>query len=577
MWWMTVLAAQVVAAEPCEAPRVRDTAALMAATAQDRVLAQTFTKAATSCAAPGEACTAARLECTTLLNSTIQKQVSFDEGMWLRDMLLPYLGGSYPMTTVFGAAGLAGDASCNVDGATLTAAAQRRTAQATRRDQILKEYAGYAKWADGQWQKCKERVSAEDVKSAQARAEAERLAAAAAAATAADAAKQKAAQEAAQAAAQAKADQERRAREAADAEAKRAQDAKTAEERRLQESRDLAARELKRREDAEAAARDEREALRKREEERLAATVAQARQDKEDAELRAREEREAQERQRLDAEEDKKVKDRDSRVSQQRALKDRLVKEAEDNLKRAKDEESLKKQAALDAVSSSPAIAQAAVAEAAQAERGRVEAEKKLVQAHQQADSIVVDDSHERASGAVYAAGGGVVFAAGGPISFGPAVQVGVHFGFWGRAPSEGMASGLELRIWGRYTASVLGTVSRTINSMVTARYHFGVFGVGVAGELMVGEPDFGTVRGGGGPSLGLALVDSHDLRAVIGASWLPVGNTIDLARVVGEIDLEWKFLEFRVVGGSSTATGFDGATVYGWQVGGLLGARLAW
>ena len=153
MLWMSLVVTAVTAADPCEAPRVRDTAPLVAAMAQDKVLGLSFLKAAGVCAERGEACDAVRLECATMLTSSIQKQVGFDEGQWLRDMLLPYNGASYPMTRTFGAAAIASDASCNVDVATLNASAQRRTAQAARRDTIFQEYNLYARWTQTQLQK----------------------------------------------------------------------------------------------------------------------------------------------------------------------------------------------------------------------------------------------------------------------------------------------------------------------------------------------------------------------------------------------------------------------------------------
>jgi len=584
MWLMSVVVAHVVAADPCEAPRVRDTAPLAQAIAQDRVMAQTFTRAATACAQPGEACTAARLECSTLLSSTIQKQVGFDDGQWLRDMLLPYGGASYPMTTVFGASTLAPDASCNVDIATLTAAAQRRLAQGNRRDQLFKEYGGYSKWAQTQLQKCKERVSAEDAKSAAARAESERIAAASAAIATTEAMKKKQEEDLARA----KAEADRKEKDAADAEARRQQELKDAEARKQQEAKDAAAQEAKRREDAEKVAKEEREAERKRNEQRQDQLLGQQKKDREELEAQRKKDREEAEQKalaakeetdRLKREEDEKraVTTRDSTVSQQRALKDRLIKDAEDNLKRAKDEEALKKQSAVDAVSSSPAIAQAAVAEAAQAERARVEAEKRLVAAQQQAAAIIINDEHERGNGSIHLTGG--ASAVGGPAGVGVALmaEAGVHFGLWGTAPSDGMASGLEIRVWGRYLAQVTAVNAREVQGFLTLRYFFGRFGVGLGGEVRLLEPSFGTIRGGVGPSLGAAFVDTKDLRVILGVNYLPLGNTLDPARLLGEFEVGWRFIDFRIIGGSSTQASFDGSSTIGWQVGAAIGLRFGW
>lgn len=584
MWLMSVVVAHVVAADPCEAPRVRDTAPLAQAIAQDRVMAQTFTKAATACAEPGEACNAARLECSTLLASTIQKQVGFDDGQWLRDMLLPYNGGSYPMTTVFGASALAPDASCNVDVATLTAAAQRRLAQGNRRDQIFKEYGGYSKWTQTQLQKCKERVSAEDAKSAAARAESERIAAASAAIATAEAMKKKQEDDLARA----KAEAERKAKEAADAEVRKQQELKDAEARKQQEAKDAAAAEAKRREEAEKTAKDEREAERKRNEQRQDQLLAQQKKDREELEAQRKKDAEAAakaallakeeaDRQKREEEEKRAVSTRDSTVMQQRALKERLIKDAEENLKRAKDEEALKKQAAVDAVSSSPAIAQAAVAEAAQAERARVEAEKRLVAAQQQASAIVIKDDHERGNGSLHLVGGASAVSATGGVGVALMAEGGAHFGIWGTAPSDGMASGLELRLWGRYLAQITNINAREFQAFLTARYFFGRFGLGLAGEVRLLEPNFGTIRGGVGPSLAAAFVDTKDLRVILGVSYLPLGNTIDPARLLGEFEVGWRFIDFRLIGGSSSQASFDGSTIIAWQIGGAIGLRFGW
>ena len=569
--WLSIVAAQLIAADQCEPPRVRDTAPLVAAIAQDRVLAQAFTKAATSCAEPGEACTAARLECSTLLASTIQKQVSFDEGVWLRDMLLPYNGGTYPMGTVFGAAALAADASCNVEVAVLNAASGRRTAQAARRDAIYKEYGKYSAWSQTQLQKCKERVAAAEQSSAAAKAESERIAAASAAVAAAEAAKKKQEEDAARARAEA----ERKAKEAADAEARRQQELKDAEAKRQQEAKDAAEKEAKRREEAEKQAKADREAERKRAEERQDQLLAQQKKEREEAEAARKKEKEDEEAARREAEAKRFVTDRDSKVSQQRALKEKLVKDAEENLKRAKDEEALKKQAAVDAVSSSPAIAAAAVAEAAAAEKARAEAEKRLVTARQQSDAILIDDSHERRSGQIFAAGGGGAVGVGGAVSFALGAQAGATFGFWGTAPPEGMASGLELRLWGRYWATLGPSGIGNFDSMITARYYFGHFGVGLAGEIRL--DGLTALRGGAGPSIAVAFIDNRETTIVLGVSYLPVGNTIDVARVEVAFDIGWKYLDVRVLGGTTSVAGATGAPGIGWNVAAMVGPRLAW
>ncbi len=577
MLWTSLVIAASLGAEPCETPRVRDTAPLVAAIAQDRVMAQTFTKAATTCAERGEACDQARLECAALLTSTIQRQVGFDEGQWLRDMLLPFNGGSYPMTRSFGAAAIAGDASCNIEVAALTLAAQKRTVQATRRDALFQEYQGYARWTQTQLQKCKDRVATDEMKAATTRAESERLVAASAAVTAAEALRLKQLADAATA----KAEVEKQARAAAEAEALRQKQVVDAEALRTRQAREFAEGEQKRREEMEKAARDERDRDRKaaadradkadqeRKAEKLAAAAMLAKE-KEDAEKRVQQAKEDAERKQQDAEEKRVVTERDTRVSQQRTTKERLVKLAEENLKHAKDEESLKKQLAVDAISSSPAIAQAAVAEAAQAERGRIDAEKHLFEARQQAEAIVIDDSHERGSGSALIAGGLAAVDTG----FSLGVLGLVHLGFWGTAPAEGMASGFELRLWGRFASTVTGTPDRTVGSLLTARYYFGHLALGLAGEVRLLDPNLANLRVGAGPTLAVAFVDTHETRVLLGVNYLPLGNAIDVVRLLGDFEVSWRFLTFHVNGGTTTKP--DGKTI-GWQVGGYVGVRAAW
>ena len=518
-----------------------------------------------------------------MLTSTIQRQVGFDEGQWLRDMLLPYNGASYPMTKPFGAAAIANDASCNIEVAALQLAGQRRAAQSARRDAIFQEYNLYARWTQTQLQKCKERVAGDEAKAAQTKAESERLAATSAALTAVEALKLKQANEAA--AAKAAVDQ-------------KAKDAAEAELRRQKDQKDFAALELKKREEADLRARDERNQVRKESETKAAAAEELRRKERTETEETRKQEKAEAERNRQkdkaetdeklqkakeeaarsqkEAEEKRLVADRDNKVAQARQTRDRLLSEAEANFKRAKDEEVLKKQAAVDAVSSSPAIAQAAVTEAAQAERTRVDAEKRLFEAKQRAAAIVIDDSFERSAGSVLIAGGGSAIDTG----FGLGVMAAVHFGFWGTAPTEGMASGFELRLWGRYFASVSGAPTSSIDSLLTARYFFGAIGVGLAGELRVLDPAASTatspaaVRGGVGPALAVAFVDNHETRVVLAVNYLPLGNQIDPVRLIGDLEISYKFITFHVNGGSSTKPAPGGLA---WQIGAYVGLRAAW
>ena len=151
-----------------------------------------------------------------------------------------------------------------------------------------------------------------------------------------------------------------------------------------------------------------------------------------------------------------------------------------------------------------------------------------------------------------------------------------VHFGFWGTAPPEGMASGFELRLWGRYSAAVSGPPTSQFESLLTARYFFGAFAVGLAGELRLLDPNLTTLRGGVGPALAVAFVDNHTTRVVIGANYLPLGNTIDLARFVGDFEVSWRFITFHVNGATATRL-INGVAGVGWQIGGYVGVRASW
>lgn len=602
-WSVLLVSLTLHAGAPCEALRVRDTAPLLTATAQDKVMALAFTKAAGVCAERGEACDQARLECTALLKATIEKQTGFDDGAWLRDMLLPYLGASYPMTRTFGPAAPAADTSCNVDLETLSASAQRRNAQASRREALNQEYAGYTKWAQGQLQRCREQQAVDDAKAAAAKAEADRIAAATAASAAAAAATATAAEElrkkqAAEAAAAEKARQETKQREeqaAADREKERraAEDRARAQEQARKD--ELAAAEKRRQEDKEEAARlrkeaeekadrEKKEALQRAEREKAEALERaeqekreareQAEKEKREAKEQAEREKEEAERKAREFEERRLIDERNTRVTEQRALKARIVKDAEDALELAKHEEIVKKQAALAAVEHTPTTSQDAVAAAAQAEAARIDAEKKLVEAKQKAEGIIIDDSFERSRGSVFIAGGGAANLGG----FGLGVLGGAHFGFWGDAPSEGMASGLELRLWGRYSGQVAGTPAATFDAQLLGRYFFGPFGVGLGGNLGLSGNAFSTLAVSAGPSIGLMFLDTPTWRVGMNGTWLPVGLGIDVTRFNADMEVSWRFLTVQFHGGSlGSVQAADGPTQLFWSVGAFVGVRGSW
>ncbi|MCC6337627.1 MAG: hypothetical protein IT380_27005 [Myxococcales bacterium] len=415
-----LLASVAAAAEVCEAPRSRDTAPLATAAAQDKVLANAFEKAATACAERGPACDQARLECGGLVTSIVQKQVGFDDGLWLRDMLLPYQGKSYVLSRSFGPVPMASDASCNVDVATLNAAALRRTKQATRRDNLLSEYQLYVRWSQDQFAQCKARVAADDKRSAEAKAESERVAAAAAAASATAAA-----------AAAAKRAQEDEARRRAE-EAARAQDeARKRQEEQARVQRE-AQEEAKRRQEEKARAQQDAAERQREEQERAKAEAAAAAAVAAEARVVAQRE----------AEKEAARKQKDELYAQAQAEEEAAANAAEQK------SDALKKKAAGIEVKDDDERA-----------RGNV--------------SVM-------AVGGMLNAWAGTSAT----TTFAMGAGLAAHLGFWGTAPASGMASGFELRLSGRFVQTMSGPSANALEGMITGRYFFGRFGVGAAGAL---------------------------------------------------------------------------------------------
>lgn len=554
-----LLAVPGLAAEPCEAPRLRDTAPLATASAQDKVLATAFNKAAAACVERGDACDQARVECGGLLTTLLQKQTGFDEGVWLRDLLLPYQGQQYPITRTFAQITLAPDASCNVDVATLKDAAGRRTAQAARRDALLQEYQLYVKWAGGALQKCRERAAADDTRSAAARAESERLAAAAGAVTATELAKKQA---------------EEAARKKAEEDALRL---KTAQEVAAHAQADAEARALKERTDAAAAAQKAQLEAEQRSQKALADAEQRNRQAQLDSEARMKAERELEKQDALakakQAEDERLVRERGTKVTQLKQQKEQMLADAELAYKHAAAEEEQKKQAAVDAVAQNPAVAQAAVAQAAQATQARIDAEKNLELVRVKAERLEIDDSFERSRGHVgLLAGGGAMAFGSAPVGAAGGMLT-AHFGFWQQAPVSGMASGFELGLEARYFQGLgSATAPREIEGHVTARYFIGPLGLGAVGEFRNFDAAFGVRPFGVGPAIGIALIDNPHTRAVFSVNWLPVGGVIDLVRLSGDFEVSYEWFTMRITGGTST----QGSTL-GWEAAGFLGARFHW
>lgn len=529
LWFLLVVLVSFAAAagEQCATPRLHDTGPLAIAAAQDTVLGQAFQKAAQACSERSEACERARMECTQLLSAVARKQIGVDEGMWLRDLLLPYLGQQYPVTRPFGAFVLASDASCGVDVSSLITAGQRRLGQASRREMLLAEYERYARWVEGAQKQCQRRLAGP------ARAAPEQAVIGAGAAAALEA--------------------RRLAEDAAREDVRRAQDAAAARARE----------DWRRREELEALARRGR--------------IEQEARARETQEANRRREAEEQARR---AEEERALHERTLNVTQARAERARLLAEAEMAYEAAAANEEAKRRAAVEAVSVNPLVAQGAVEEAALAAKAREQAERNLAEAKFKAERIEIDDSFERSRGhlGLLVGGGATGFRdASDSSSTAPAIGalVTAHLGFWSPAPLLGLASGFEVAIGARVFKPFAGGASPLeFEGHVTARYFFGALGAGVAGEFRVADSAFGVRPFGAGVSLAVALVDTPDARVMLSGNWLPVGVAVDLARVTGELEASWGWFTFRVTGGSFTQH-LSSNTPIGWQGAVFAGARL--
>lgn len=522
----------------CELPRIRETQTLTAAIGGDRQMALRFSDTAKACATPGDLCDSARLACGTMLTSTVKGQVSFDEGAWLRDMLLPYLGQTYlparPLPTQ--TAPLATDVSCDGDAALLTAAAGRRTQQAQRREQLLTEYPLYVKWASAAHQLCKDKAVAEAQRSAVAKSEAEKLALAAAAAKAAEEARQKAeadSQKALEDAQKAAAEKEKDEKAKLEAEraaaAKKAQDEKAAAEKKAQDDKDALAKQLK--------------------------------TDKEEAASKA-----------AATEEARLVAAREEKIAAQRKQKKQIVADAEAKLARLTEEADLKKKQASEALNTNPQMAQALVQEAARAQAARDAAVGELAEAKRRSEAIEIDDSHERSKGSFgFQLGGGV---AGWPSMQGVVGLTGmVHLGFWGTAPSKGLASGFEVRIDAKFLKSFLSP--REFEGFLNLTYFFGPFGVGAVGDFQLMPVPSPVFRVAGGLGLALAMVDQPLARVIARVNYTPLGSGIDFTRVHLAFEISVGPVFGSIQAGLGTLDLFT--PTIGWKAAGFLGIRHRW
>ncbi|MDX2014747.1 MAG: hypothetical protein SFW67_31405 [Myxococcaceae bacterium] len=572
-------------AQVCETPRVRDLAPLATAIGQDKAMAQTFLKTSQACQmAQSDACDAARLECSNQLASTLKAQVGFDDGAWLRDMLLPYGGLSYPATRTFQAGAQAMDTACNGDASQLMNASSRRSLQAARRQAIADEYPRYVQWVTDQAKACRDRSAVEEARRAQERGEAEKLAAVALAAKAAEELRQKTeaearrkAEDAAKAQAEAQKSAEQKAKEAQE---RAERERKEAAEKAEREKKDAQERAQDEKEEAEKRARAEREAAEKRaQEEREAAeekaekAQREARDEREAAERKAKAEAERAkdeaERKAREAAELAAVKAREDKKLALRTQKEKLTQQANEAEKRANE------------IAGMTFTAEQAQT-AAQLQTERLQAAERAKTLRAQAAEIIIDDSDERSRGSLGIMGGGGATTWPGSTAGALGGQALFHLGFWGTAPADGMASGFEVRGIGRFLSTLGAMPVQQAEAVVAARYFFGRIGIGGAVEFRWNQPvmEPSAVNIGFGPSIGLAFVDTPKTRVMLNAKWLPLTERgfQNPYRTTGDLEISYDFLTFSIAGGLQTQPISPTAgTIPAWFFGAFAGARLRW
>ncbi len=581
---------------PCEVPRLREVAPLSAAIAQDKAMAQSFLKASQACQmAESDSCDAARLECGNQLASTLKAQVGLDDGAWLRDMLLPYGGLTYPPTRQFQAGAMAMDTACNGDTNQLMSASSRRSLQAARRQAILDEYPRYTLWVNDQAKACKDRSAVDEARRAQERADAEKLAAVALLSKSAEEQRQ-----AREAEAKRKAEDEAKAR--AEAQKSAEQKQKEALERAEKEKRTAAERAQDEKEAAEKKAKEEREAAEKKAkeeketaEEKAERAQREAKEEREKAEKKAQEEREAAAQKAEDVREAQERKAKDD-AEKAKAEAERKARETEElRIVTAREEKKLALRTQKEKLTAQADDADKRVAEisgmtftaeqaqtAAQLNTEKLQAAERSKTLRAQAAEIIIDDTDERSRGSVGIMGGGGATNWPGTTSGALGGQALFHLGFWGTAPAEGLSSGFEVRVLGRFLTT-LGTASvQQAEGVASARYFFGRVGVGAAMEVRWNKPlmDVTAVNVGFGPSIGLAFVDTPKTRVMLNASWLPLTQLgfQNPYRTTGDLEISHDFLVFNIAGGLQTQpVSPTSGTILAWYFGAFAGVRLRW
>jgi hypothetical protein len=509
----------------CDQPRPRDVAPLLTAIQQDDVMSAQFEVTSTACnAGISIECDKARLKCGELLTQTLQKQVGVDDGMWLRDMLLPFQGQRYALIAQIPMTAIAQDVSCNGDGPTLRAAAQKRKQLAQKRRDIINEYPKWAQWAGGLAQQCRTELAARTQAQQQASAQAQAQANAALAAKTAEEQRQAQKHEAELAAAR-KFEEDKKAKE--DAERKKAEDLK---------AQQLLQAELQRKQlEAQHQMMDE-QALRQQ-------------KAQEDARRAA-----------MDAEEKKKAEEAEKkRKAEEAAEKQRIA-----------------AQAAADAKLVAEREARKSASEKRVEELQAQEDARRAAAAKQIAEAGKVDRSDERLRGSIGAHAAadylGLTSAASGVLA---GASVLLRYGIWMTAPANGMSSGLELKVGATFLAQVSGPGGALFMADPELRWYFARFGIGATFEwrhlqtaALAGPQDSFAVGG----NISLAIVDTLDGRVIATLRWLPgVFSGVEWTRINGEVELGYKYFSAQLQAGTISA----GNATPGWFVGLGLGGRL--
>ncbi len=548
MRWLLLLglvaSAAAHAQNSCDQPRPRDTAPLLKAIQDDDAMASMFDQTAGACTTESAACDAQKLKCGDQLAETLKRQVNVDNGAWLRDMLIPFLGQRYTPSAQIPTTEIAYDVSCSMDAAQLKAAATRRRQLAQRRRDIVNEYPKWAMWAAGIAQKCKTDSAAMAKEQASAAATAKAQADAAAAARAAEEQRQENQRKLEQAAKD-KAEAEKRAKE----------DAQRAEQEKIERQRKEQEEIFRRQQEAIAEQqRKEREARMTEEERR-----AEARRREEEEKRRKAEEAE---RARLEAEEQKKREALEAEERRKRELQEaadaKFVAEREGKkLSAEKKAEELRK-----------------------AEMLRREAYEQQLAAYEE-----IDRSDERLKGSmgVQLQGG---YGAVGPNSgllVGALIQI--RYGLWMTAPADGLASGLELKVNGSFLGMAAGQGGfQYFSATPELRWFIARVGFGASFEwrrLVTTLPTTDPLDTyAAGINVAFAIVDTPHSRFIIGARWLPAffGRNPEFApdRFSGEIEIGHKWFFANVQGGTvNVRNSAASSNTIGGFVSAGIGARL--